>query len=754
MLRKTIAKLTAGALAWSLTCTGLAAAVGAVEDIAAAEQANNATFTIEAPEHIAAGEELTVPILVSGDTGLNRISLELLYSKNLTFEGMSFPAETNYQYSPAFPDALLDEGNVQGQYALYNKDKSLNLLPAEDGAVVVNAYFTVSENFVDGDTAAINFGPTCQTATIVDGEQVVSSYFDDRTRFVDSGIMTTENFHLVTVAGSTEPVDETPMLSYGSGNPCAMFFAKNQQLDLSWNANINSNIRDGEWICSDSTIAEVDQNGRLTALGGGATTVIYGDPETGEFIEYDVLCEFDAPAVTGHDILYPSAGISLCGTKDSVQLSAYPYTGFKNDETAEITWESSNEDVVTVTPQGLVEIADGAISGFARISLTVRWAEKNHEISTAFYVHVFEESHFDDNPLLTTTTTAVDGTTTITTTVTEPEALFESQYDEKGKVLWLNKPDATYRLNNAAIGKTLWYSSDQNVATVDDAGLVTAVGSGKCTLVYGNAETGKTEVYQVICNFFSEKIVTGKPMTDLYTVLSYPNCMDARLYTEDYVDKADIQSTTWSSSAPDMVSVTSYGGIELVAPEQTIANVVIYEHITRNDGSDVVIPHFVYACTYPVTGVELLETCYTMVVGEEMPAVVPFDMTILNISSDCVKVVDGSLVATGVGCAEVVVHAPDYSHYARFYVSVFPWGGAVESAETTPTFDASNLIGDVSGDKVTSIADVVMLARFVSQDDTAPKLSSNARRLADVNGDGETNAEDISALSRQLAGLE
>lgn len=73
---------------------------------------------------------------------------------------------------------------------------------------------------------------------------------------------------------------------------------------------------------------------------------------------------------------------------------------------------------------------------------------------------------------------------------------------------------------------------------------------------------------------------------------------------------------------------------------------------------------------------------------------------------------------------------------------------------TTNGGSAANLPGDVDSNGVVSIADVVRLARYISQDTTLePAMSAQQIANADVDGDEYVDASDISTLSRKLAGL-
>lgn len=72
---------------------------------------------------------------------------------------------------------------------------------------------------------------------------------------------------------------------------------------------------------------------------------------------------------------------------------------------------------------------------------------------------------------------------------------------------------------------------------------------------------------------------------------------------------------------------------------------------------------------------------------------------------------------------------------------------------TTKTQTATQLYGDVNDDKTVTIADVVMLARYVSQDSTLERFSETQVANADCAYDEQIDVEDISKISRFLAGF-
>lgn len=66
--------------------------------------------------------------------------------------------------------------------------------------------------------------------------------------------------------------------------------------------------------------------------------------------------------------------------------------------------------------------------------------------------------------------------------------------------------------------------------------------------------------------------------------------------------------------------------------------------------------------------------------------------------------------------------------------------------------ESTVLYGDVNSDQKVEIADLVLLARYVSQDNSLDKSLVNLKN-SDMNNDNVYNADDITALSNKLAGL-
>ena len=61
-------------------------------------------------------------------------------------------------------------------------------------------------------------------------------------------------------------------------------------------------------------------------------------------------------------------------------------------------------------------------------------------------------------------------------------------------------------------------------------------------------------------------------------------------------------------------------------------------------------------------------------------------------------------------------------------------------------------LGDVNTDGKVTVADVIMLSRYVAEDTTVP-ITDAGIAVADLNEDGNVNADDTTVLLKMLAGL-
>lgn len=192
-----------------------------------------------------------------------------------------------------------------------------------------------------------------------------------------------------------------------------------------------------KWSSEDTSVAKVDSNGCVKAVGGGVTTItltcVNGMTDT---------CIVYVPSDVNKIELVPAE--SHVGIGSSMELDAYVYPGNARDRS--LTWESSDETVAVVDP-------DGRVTGLKEGSCLIRAMGVNG---------VYGLSHVYVSSL--------------------PETLSLS-----GNCVVLSKSSRTRQLTyevtpeSAASCHIDWSSSDESVVTVEN-GLITARGYGSCVV--------------------------------------------------------------------------------------------------------------------------------------------------------------------------------------------------------------------------------------------------------------------------------
>ena len=205
-----------------------------------------------------------------------------------------------------------------------------------------------------------------------------------------------------------------------------------------------------------------------------------------------------------------------------------------------LTWTSSDEEVVTVDETGLVTAV-----GAGEADVTVSVADANISSTTHIKVVI------------------------LPTGVEAPETLSLELNGEATKAL-----GAKMTPEDATDVKLAYLSSDESVATVDESGNVTAVGVGECTItttiVADTTATAEdagvdSEMLVVPENAKAEtKVTVGKAIESITLdsnegVLTVGNThtIKATVFPEDATDKA----VTWKSSDESIATVDAEGNV-------------------------------------------------------------------------------------------------------------------------------------------------------------------------------------------------
>ncbi len=222
------------------------------------------------------------------------------------------------------------------------------------------------------------------------------------------------------------------------------------------------------WSTTDPAIATVSEDGLVTAVANGSTTITVTTNDGGFSAECAVSVSIPAPPsdvpVTG--ITLSSSTLTLAAVGETYQLVA---TVMPEDATNKaVMWRSNNADVATVSNAGVVTaVADGTAT------ITAITEDGGFEAACAVSVElpaaVVPVTGISINPTVLTLDT-VGARATLVTTV-EPA-------------------DATDKT-------VVWQSSNEDVATVEADGTVTAMADGTATIVATTVDGGFTAACEV-----------------------------------------------------------------------------------------------------------------------------------------------------------------------------------------------------------------------------------------------------------------
>lgn len=212
------------------------------------------------------------------------------------------------------------------------------------------------------------------------------------------------------------------------------------------------------WTSDDETVAVVDENGLVTAVGAGET-IIRVSARDGELSGSCVV----TVVVTARDIVVPDTLELVLNGQNTANLNA---AATPEDATGvTFTYTSSDETVATVDETGLVT---AVANGEAEITVT---------LTQAFPAATGETA--------TAETARQPVTLTATTHVTVTTAAERIELDKTEGVLTVG---STHKIKAAVLPDTAtdqtltWTSSDESVAAVDENGKVTAKKAGSAVI--------------------------------------------------------------------------------------------------------------------------------------------------------------------------------------------------------------------------------------------------------------------------------
>ncbi len=304
---------------------------------------------------------------------------------------------------------------------------------------------------------------------------------------------------------------------------------------------------------------------------------------------------------------------------------------------ASLTWSSSDENVATIDANGLLTVVGGGVT-----TITVTTVS-NQKTATCVVTVVVPVSGVT---LDKATHSMPDGTTATLVATVAPA-------------------DAT--------NKTVtWTSSDATVATVSDAGLVTALKPGTTTITATSvADNTKSATCDITVTKVNVSSVSVKESTSLVV-----NAKETLVATVQPAN-ATVKTVTWSSSNTAVAEVSSTG--EVTAKAVGTANITVTS--TDDTSKTDVCVVTVVAANVPVTGVNLNKTSLTLeaqAFETLLATVLPETATNKNVTwqsaNEDVATVDASGKVTGVaqGTTTITVRTVDGNFSKTCTVNVTP----------------------------------------------------------------------------------
>ena len=325
----------------------------------------------------------------------------------------------------------------------------------------------------------------------------------------------------------------------------------------------NADDKSVTWKSTNPQIAEVDQNGTVTAISSGTVTITATTTDGGKVAGCEVTVSEVYVPVESVEFLAASV-IMDKGESFELELVVLP----ENASNKTVTWTSSNPDVVTVDQQGRIT---GVGAGKAVI-----------------------------------TAEAGDKTATCPVTVTvAAQSIALNQTDIEMNVGESTTLTATL-LPEDCTSDIFWYSSDSNVVSVEN-GVLTAHATGQATI--HAAVDGVPDAVCTVTVTDSSNIPVdylGLNYSHLYLTTGDVRSLSVKVFPENATNR----TVTWTSSDSNIVTVTESGSVTAVgAGEASIVATV--------DGKSVSLDVTVKSNTVPVESITVDQPELLLKVGEE-----------------------------------------------------------------------------------------------------------------------------------------
>lgn len=286
----------------------------------------------------------------------------------------------------------------------------------------------------------------------------------------------------------------------------------------------NATNKDVVWSSSDDSVVKVSSSGLLTAVAAGEAKVL--------------ATSVSQPAVKAEckvsvaEKLIPVTSVTLDKSKmeltKGLDYTLYATVSPSNATNKELSWTSSDENIVVVNQQGTVVAFS---TGVATVTAT---SVSNPEVSASCEFTVVSDE------------VSVTGVTLVysTTTVYIPDQL---------------KLEARISPSNATDQNVTWTSSNTSVATVDQGGTVTPVAPGKVSIMVTTRDGGKTDMVTLeVCDTRITGFTFAEYSAEPIMVEGGSSFKLTPVITPDYASNKTVK---WESNNSSIATVSSDGRV-------------------------------------------------------------------------------------------------------------------------------------------------------------------------------------------------
>lgn len=283
------------------------------------------------------------------------------------------------------------------------------------------------------------------------------------------------------------------------------------------------------WSSSNESVARVDANGIVTAVGGGEAKITVTSAENSEIKDECVITVIEP--ITG--IILNKSAIELT-ENESEQLFAI--ISPENATNKSVTWTSSDVSIAMVS-------SDGTVYGIKPGQATIMATTVDGGFVALCKVTVKAKTVVADAIQLSPNSATI----------------------AKGENLQLNVVLTPDNVSNKTVN---WTSTNTNVATVDASGLVRAISEGKTQIIATTTDGSNLSaiceitvenqfisVTKIEINPTSERIAKGKSIM-----------LNAVITPED----ASLKTVSWSSTNPGVATVSQNGEVTAVSEGNAI----------------------------------------------------------------------------------------------------------------------------------------------------------------------------------------